>query len=436
MQYPAQVQATIDLLEMIESSESPADAIARQFFRRRRYIGSKDRKIISELTYKLLRHRDKLAWWAEKSKLGTEHSRSQVLLGLAFFNQLELNDFQRIFTGQKYQPETMSAEEVKGMTFIRDQDLSIDHPDMPDYVRLNLRQWSYEKLCKLFCDSIEDELKTLNGHAPLDLRVNTLRTTRAQVIEEFKKCNWPAEPTDLSPDGIRLERGKALTESRLFRSGYLEVQDEGSQIVALLCDAQPGQAVLDMCAGAGGKSLALAAAMKNKGRLIATDVSAFRLSKAKERLRRAEVSNHEVRLLDADGQQWLKRQKNRFDRVLLDVPCSGSGTWRRNPDLKWRFTEEDLAELQARQKEILESAAPLVKPGGYLIYATCSLYAEEDEQQIDNFMEENKQYSLVSCEDLWKKNISETYPGEGEMLRLTPFKHGTDGFFLAVLRKK
>lgn len=433
MQYPAQVQATIDLLETISETGAPADVTANQFFRRRRYIGAKDRKAISELTYKLLRNRDKLEWWVQKLQMSQSSYRTHVLFGLIFFDEIEESNFERIFTGHKYQPEVLSEQEKICIDLIKGQ--QIDHPDMPEHIRLNLPAWSHNKLRHVFKDELEQQLQALNHSAPLDLRVNSLRADREKVLTEFKKLGWNADIMAWSSLGIRLERGKPLTNTNLFQDGYVEAQDEGSQLVALLCDAQPGQAVLDMCAGAGGKSLALAACMKNKGRLLATDVSVFRLSKAKERLRKAGVSNHEVRLLDSQGQQWLHRQNDRFDRVLVDVPCSGSGTWRRNPDLKWRFKEQDIVELQNRQQMILTTAAPLVKPGGYLVYATCSLYLEENEHQIKHFLDQNQQFTLIPCEKIWQTCINKPYPGGGDMLRLTPFKHGTDGFFVAVMKK-
>jgi len=213
------------------------------------------------------------------------------------------------------------------------------------------------------------------------------------------------------------------------------VQDEGSQLVALLTDAQPGQAVMDFCAGAGGKTLALAAAMKNKGRLVACDTHAARSERAVQRLRRAGVHNVTRHVLEGEGDKWLKRQKGTFDRVLVDAPCSGSGTWRRNPDAKWRLTETGLLELVALQGKILTQASTLVKPGGRLVYATCSLLPEENERQVEAFLAANPDFSLIPITEAWSATVGTECPVPGPYLRLSPAAHNTDGFFVAVMQR-
>jgi 16S rRNA (cytosine967-C5)-methyltransferase len=221
-----------------------------------------------------------------------------------------------------------------------------------------------------------------------------------------------------------------------FKDGLVEVQDEGSQIAALLADARPGMRVVDFCAGAGGKTLALAAGMANRGKLVACDVSARRLEHAARRLRRAGVDNAERRALASERDKWVKRHAGGFDRVFVDVPCLGTGTWRRNPGDKWRATQEGLADLIVSQQRILASAARLVRPGGRLVYATCSLLREENEAQAEAFLVSEPEFSVVPAARAWAETIGGTSPGGERYLRLTPARHGTDGFFVAIFERQ
>ena len=221
-----------------------------------------------------------------------------------------------------------------------------------------------------------------------------------------------------------------------FNQGLVEVQDESSQIAALLADARPGMRVVDFCAGAGGKTLALAAGMANRGKLVACEVSPRRLERSARRLRRAGVDNVERRALTGERDKWVKRHAGGFDRVFVDVPCLGTGTWRRNPDAKWRMRPEDLVELVERQQQILRSAARLVRPGGRLIYATCSLLREEDEAQAEAFLAADPDFSLLPVSRAWGETIGGASPGGEQYLRLTPARHGTDGFFVAIFERR
>jgi 16S rRNA (cytosine967-C5)-methyltransferase len=241
--------------------------------------------------------------------------------------------------------------------------------------------------------------------------------------------------TPHSPIGLRLTRRLALVQVNAWRNGLIEVQDEGSQLVAMLANVKPGMAVVDYCAGAGGKTLALAAAMENSGRLIACDVAEWRVDRAQDRLRRAGVHNVTRRVITGETDKWIKRNAGAFDRVLVDAPCSGSGTWRRNPDAKWHFTPQDLEEITASQATILKSAARLVKPGGRLIYATCSVFVEEDENQVTSFLAANDQFKAIPIPTVWAENATTPCPVPGPWLRLSPLSHGTDGFFCAVMEK-
>jgi 16S rRNA (cytosine967-C5)-methyltransferase len=272
--------------------------------------------------------------------------------------------------------------------------------------------------------------------APLDLRVNLLKTTREAAQAALAAEGFAAEPTRLSPWGLRIPDRRPVSASQAFTEGLIEVQDEGSQLVALLTEARPGMRVADYCAGAAGKTLAIAATMANQGRIVACDVSASRLDGAGRRLRRAGVHNAERHLL-VSGDKWLKRHARGFDRVLVDAPCTGTGTWRRNPDARVRTTGQDLDELTGKQTRILDTASELVRPGGRLVYATCSLLPEEDEMQMQGFLERHPEFSAVPLGRLWEGLVpGVSPPGEGPWLTLSPARHGTDGFFAAVLERQ
>jgi 16S rRNA (cytosine967-C5)-methyltransferase len=281
-------------------------------------------------------------------------------------------------------------------------------------------------------------MDALKEPASLDLRVNALKANRDDVLTRLNADGLTAAPCRLSPLGIRLEGRPSVMAHPLYKDGAIEIQDEGSQLVALMADARPGQEVVDFCAGAGGKTLAMAASMGNKGRLTATDVLANRLLRARERFRRAGLHNIQTRPLTGEADPWIKRHKGRFDRVLVDAPCSGTGTWRRNPDMRWRTLGPGLSELVPLQARLIESAARLVKPGGRLIYATCSLLPAENEDHAAAFLAAHPDFVCKPAGDIWRETI---WPQGGPdapsspYLRLTPADHGTDGFFAAVFER-
>lgn len=309
---------------------------------------------------------------------------------------------------------------------------TIDHPDQPDAVRVEVPAWAEPLLRATFGDRFVPEMAAMLGEAPLDLRVNPIKATRDQVLAALADAGTTAEPTRLSPWGVRLRTRFPVATLPAFREGWFEIQDEGSQLVALLADARPGMQVVDFCAGAGGKTLAMAAMMDNKGRVMATDVLAGRLERAKERFRRAGLHNIETRGLSSERDPWVKRHKRKFDRVVVDAPCTGTGTWRRNPDSRWRTLGPGFEELLPLQANILDSAARLTRPGGKLVYATCSLLPEENERQVEAFLASHPDFSLLPLAEAWPDTAGPA-PVAGEMLRLTPARHDTDGFFAAVM---
>jgi 16S rRNA (cytosine967-C5)-methyltransferase len=428
----AQVAAVIEVLAAIAADGRPADAVAGHYFKTRRYIGSKDRRVISNRVWGILRRRARLSWWL--TALGAEDfPRERVLADLVITERLGELDLKHLFSGEKNAPEKLTAEDKKLIEQLTGKDI-FNHA-MPAWVRGEFPEWVEPRLTALFGENLSREMGVMREEAPVDLRVNTLNTDRDSARAALAKEGLKSEPTPLSPVGLRLPARIALTAQDLFKQGLVEVQDEGSQLVALLTGAQPGQTVLDLCAGAGGKTLALAAAMKNKGRLFACDTHSARSERAVQRLRRAGVHNVTRHVLEGEGDKWLKRQKGSFDRVLVDAPCSGSGTWRRNPDAKWRSTEQGLGELVALQAKIFNQAAALVKPGGRLVYATCSLLPEENEAQIEAFLAAHADFTLLPVAEVWAETIGTPCPVSGPHLRLTPAAHNTDGFFAAVLVK-
>ena len=367
----ARIAAAIDILSAIDSEDRPADGIAAEYFRHRRYIGSKDRGWIAGQVYAVLRHRARLDWWiarAGKEALAA-NARHRMFAALTILDNGTAAEIAAAFDGGRFRPAPLSAAEERLVRGLAGR--TLDHPEMPRAVANDLPDWLEPHLARVYGKGLETEMAGLNRPAPMDLRANPLKADRDAVRKALAAEHIRAEPTPWSPLGLRVGGRVPLAATAAFRDGLVEVQDEGSQLAALLADARPGMRVVDFCAGAGGKTLALAATMRNKGKLVACDVSQWRLDRSAQRLRRAGVGNVERRTLASERDKWVKRHAGSFDRVFVDAPCLGIGTWRRNPDAKWRSSPADLAELVERQRSILASAARLVKPGGRLVYVTC-----------------------------------------------------------------
>jgi tRNA and rRNA cytosine-C5-methylases len=425
----ARLAAAIELLDEIDSARRPADQVASFYFRGRRYIGSKDRRAVAETVWRVLRRKARIDWW-----LGfLDHpadARARVFADLAFEGGSLTPE---LFQGAHSAPSP-GKEERRLVDQLKGRD--IFNRDMPAWVKGEFPEWLTPRLEEVWGEAMGREVAAMRDEAPLDLRVNTLKTTRDEALVALKKEGIAAEPCALSPIGLRLKSRVALVQVQAWRDGLIEVQDEGSQLVALVADARPGQAVVDYCAGAGGKTLALAAAMRNKGRLVACDVAEWRVDKAQERLRRNGVHNVTRRVISGESDKWIKRNAGSYDRVLVDAPCTGTGTWRRNPDAKWQLGESDVLELVERQKAILASAARLTRPGGRVIYATCSILPEENERQVEAFLASHPDYAARPVPELWADLAETPCPVAGPWLRLSPLSHGTDGFFAAVLERK
>jgi 16S rRNA (cytosine967-C5)-methyltransferase len=382
----------------------------------------------------VLRRRAALDWWIG----GPPSDRLRMIAALALIDGWSADRIAGSFDGGTYRPAPLTdaerrlAKTLEGKTLLS--------PDQPEWVRFEFPEWLGEKLQQLFGPRLEPEMGALRVEAPLDLRANTLKASRDEAQAALALNGVESKPTPLSPLGLRVNGRPPLANMPAFNNGLVEVQDEGSQLAALLVDARPGMRIVDFCAGAGGKTLAMSAAMQNKGRIVACDVLQGRVERAAVRLQRAGAHNVERRGLDSERDPWVKRHPGGFDRVLVDAPCSGMGTWRRNPDAKWKLTPDYLGELLDLQKRILDSAARLVKPGGRLIYATCSLLPEENEAQVEAFVAAHGDFTIKPIGEVWTEvmaphpNVAPC-PSPGNYLRLTPAQHGTDGFFVAVLER-
>ncbi|BBK36673.1 rRNA cytosine-C5-methylase [Allostella sp. ATCC 35155] len=431
----ARIAAAIELVERIEGSRVPTDALLAEHFRARRYIGAKDRAAVAETVYAYLRRRGQIDWWIERRGWGRVGGTARArMLGLLLLDRgADAKEVAHLFDGGSYHPRRLDLDEQGIAQALAGQ--PVDHPDQPPWVAGNYPEWLHPRIAEAFGERAADEMAALDRPAPLDLRVNLLAGTREEAVAELARDSIRAVPTQWSRLGLRLDKRVALQTVGAWKSGLVEVQDEGSQLVALLLGATAGMRVVDFCAGAGGKTLAIAAGMANKGQIVACDTSTRRLEGATQRLRRAGVHNVERRVLESERDKWVKRHASGFDRVLADAPCTGTGTWRRNPDGRWRLTETDIAELTDLQARILESCSRLVKPGGRLVYATCSILPDENERQVERFLAAHPEFATVAAADAWP--AGEPCPvEEGPYLRLTPARHDTDGFFAALLERR
>jgi 16S rRNA (cytosine967-C5)-methyltransferase len=442
----ARLQAAIELLAEIHAGTAPADRAVAAYFRHRRYIGGKDRREVIDRIYAVLRRRAALDWWIEREAASAnipendlaDRERARMIAALTLNDGWSADRVAGAFDGGQYRPPVLAPAERVLAKALAGQPLV--HDEQPLWVRHEFPDWLEADLTVAFGSWLEAEMAALAVEAPLDLRVNTLKATRDAAIRALAAERVEAAPTPLSPWGLRVRSRPPLATLQSFRHGAYEVQDEGSQLAALLVDARPGMRVVDFCAGAGGKTLALAAAMENKGQIIACDVLVGRVDRAAVRLKRAGAHNVERRGLSSERDPWVKRHAKRYDRVLVDAPCSGAGTWRRNPDAKWKLGPGDIDELVALQRRILDSACRLVKPGGRLVYATCSLLAAENQAQVAWFLDSHPEFAAIPMAEIWRDTVAArgggACPADGASLSLTPARHGTDGFFVAAMLRQ
>ncbi|MBH1987144.1 MAG: RsmB/NOP family class I SAM-dependent RNA methyltransferase [Burkholderiales bacterium] len=416
----ALLDLTTQLVREVLKLDAPADSIVSYFFRQHKALGQRERHALAETAYAVLRQR---LLWANLAQSG--HGPQERRLALLAWQ------------GQEHILKNGATADELGWL---QRTAAIDRSNLADKLRHNLPDWLANRLR----DQLDDEnfwalVATFSASAPLDLRVNTQKAKREAVLEALAAAQIAAEPTPYSPLGIRIPGKPALQKMPVYTEGHVEVQDEGSQLLALLTNPKRGEMVVDFCAGAGGKTLALGALMRNTGRLYAFDISAHRLDNLKPRLARSGLSNVYSTQIAHENDDRIKRLRGKIDRVLVDAPCSGLGTLRRNPDLKWRQSPKAIDELQAKQTAILASAARLLKPGGRLVYATCSIIPDENEGIADAFTAAHPEFELINAaEALEAAGVSRA----GELvspaghLRLWPHKHATDGFYAAVWQRK
>jgi 16S rRNA (cytosine967-C5)-methyltransferase len=422
MRPSGRLQAAIEIIAEIEQTHRPAGIVLSEWGKLHRFAGSADRSVIGDIVYDALRQRASIA-----EIMSNDRPRSLVL-GV-FRNEIEY--LESLCDGSKFAPSLLSSGERSSLA----QKLPLNSPA---WIAGNYPEW----LTPYFSSTFDDPVlqgKALACRAPIDLRVNTLKTTHEKVMQKLTR--FSPQHTGLSPVGIRiagrLKSGKNpnVEAETAHGRGWFEVQDEGSQIAALMSGCKPGQQVGDICTGAGGKALAIAAMMENKGQIHASDINRYRLRPILERLKRAGVHNTQVHSAESS----LDELSGKLDVVVADVPCSGSGAWRRRPDAKWRFTKSILEKRLAEQRAVLKSAAGLIRPGGRLVYITCSLLEVENDRQIAEFQRDNPQFYLWSYRDVWMDVIGtpppETAGKSQKGLLLTPANHSTDGFFVAIMER-
>lgn len=418
--------AAIELLRGIAAGADPADTILTEYFRRRRYAGSGDRRAIRELVYGVLRGLGLLKWRLAEAGGDSEDARAWLIAETAARAPDELA---AMFGGGQFGPDPLNEEERALAEHLASQAVAA----APRWARLNCPEWLLERFDRAFPQTCDAEVAALNEPAPVDLRVNLLRTSRAAVQAYLREEGHAVVPTDLSPAGLRADAWLPLANSKSFKDGLVEIQDEGSQMLALAVNARPGERVADLCAGAGGKTLALAVMMENSGEIIAADVSPSRLRRMTPRLRRAGVTIAHATTVDIAA---LADAVEPVDRVLIDAPCSATGAWRRHPEARWRLTPGQMAEHVATQAGLLRDGARLVRPGGWLIYATCSLLPEENEDQAAAFLNGHAQFRRVPVEQyLSEDQLASAGLSAGGDLNLSPARNGTDGVFAVVFER-
>lgn len=426
MRLGGRVQAAIEVLEEMQTRWRPASEALKDWGTSHRFAGSGDRSAIGNLVYDTLRKQSSSAWLMQD-----DSASAAVFLTLQKQWGVGIEQMREAFADDKFAPEIPEEK----LLAAKDRDFAFADA----HVEADVPEWCAGMFEENFDEEWVKEGQALSQRPPLDLRVNTIKADREKVLKSL--ADTGARPTEIARQGIRIAPGKGarrlpnVQAEAGFQKGWFEIQDEGSQLVADLVFAQPGEQVFDYCAGAGGKTLALCAAMDNKGQVHAYDSDKSRLAPIYERLKRAGSRNVQVHAPKDD----LGHLTGKMDRVLIDAPCTGSGTWRRRPDAKWRLTPETLEHRMADQAEVLDKAAQFVRPGGYLCYVTCSVFPEENEHQVYAFGDRNEGWELLSAGEVWQDlfGFDKPKPWSSDMqcITLTPASTGTDGFFFAVMQR-
>lgn len=428
MRLGGRLQAAIDVLSDIEKRNRPASEALKAWGLDHRFAGSGDRAAIGNIVYDALRKKASTQYMMQSDS--TRRWVFGTLLRDWGYDGASLN---AALEGDKFAPDLLTDEEIA--TF-NQQDLS----KADAHIQADVPEWLTQSLEANFAEDWIEEAQAFGQRPPVDLRVNTLKANRDKVAKALQKSG--ARPTTIARNGLRVAAGAGaarqpnLQAEAAFQKGWFEIQDEGSQIVADLVFARPGEQVLDFCAGAGGKTLALAANMENRGQIHAYDADKNRLKPIYQRIKRAGIRNAQVHSPDDDMSELV----GKMDRVVVDAPCTGTGTWRRHPHAKWKLSREMLETRLTEQDEALSEAAPFVKPGGFLIYITCSILPEENENQITSFIDDNPEFELLSVGEVWQDlfGFDKPQPWSSDMrtVTLTPLSVNTDGFFIAVVGRK
>jgi 16S rRNA (cytosine967-C5)-methyltransferase len=425
----ARLKAAVEVLSDVLERHKPVALALSDWGKAHRFAGSGDRSSIGNLVYDAVRRRSSIA-----AQMGNNSARALIIGAAPRAFGITAEALAALADGSEHALEPLSSEEL----------VALPRPlpnDLPPHIAGDFPEWLTPSLARAFGDHAVDEGRALAERAPIDLRVNTLKATREKVLKALH--HFGAVPTPYSPVGVRIpapeggKRAPHVESEAAHGKGWFEVQDEGSQIAAQMTGAGPRQQVLDLCAGAGGKTLAMAALMQNTGQIYAYDRDRSQLRPIFERLKRAGARN--VQVMNGGEEASLLALGPRFDVVLIDAPCTGSGIWRRRPDSKWRLKPQNLQERQEEQRPVLDLGSRLVKPGGRLVYVTCSILPEENGDQIARFMTDYDGWTSVSWRESWQAAFAVPPPdsadGSKVSLLLTPARHGTDGFFVSVLRR-
>lgn len=430
MRLAGRIQAAIEVLDDVLGKRTPVNMALRDWGKAHRFAGSKDRSAIGNYVHDALRQKSSIAW-----RMDSDSARSIILGTAVFGGHHTVAELNTAFDGDKFAPKPISQDEAALLGG------KISLSDAPEWVQADVPEWLWPAFENNFGEEAIEEGIALTNRPPLDIRVNTLKIDNAQAFKTLEAFN--AKPSPISPVGLRIAppsrdgRLPNLQIEEIYLTGGVEIQDEGSQLVSQLVNAQPGDVVLDYCAGGGGKSLAMAMDMKNEGAIYAFDIDKRRLAPVYERAARAGADLIGVRQPPLTSMNDLIGQ---VDKVLIDAPCTGVGTWRRKPDAKWRLSEGALERRLKEQRIVLSQAKNYVRPGGLMFYVTCSMLAEENEGQVYQFLEDNEAFSLLSAGEVYEEKFgagsAKPWSEDGCTLTLTPASTNTDGFFFAVMEKQ
>ena len=440
----ARIAAVIEILTEMQTASDAGTLRGKRAaqwlsagFQRRRFAGSGDRAAIGDLFWKIQRATARIGW--HLASLGAPTSPRNVVLAALVLIERQTAELPRLFAVDiAYAPAPLDSTEKNLISVFANR--SLTHPAMPDHITFEWPEWLMGDTKAGLGDAVGRELGALLAEAPTDVRINLLKLSdRRKLRDKLAGRGITGHPTRLSPLGVRLDKRSRFEDLPEWKAGLFEVQDEGSQLAAMLCDARPGMQIADVCAGAGGKSLVMAANMQNKGRILALDPNIKRLEQCGKRLRQAGIHNVERKLM---AEKWSNRSwRGKFDRVVIDAPCSGSGTWRRQVDARWRLNADQLNQIKQVQPILLEKARVMVVPGGRIIYIVCSVLASEGSQLIKQFLANAPEIELADIADIWANTIVKAGGGacppiEDGLLQLLPGRDGTDGFFIAVMQSR